>query len=242
MRKRDNIFSDSLKKIVDFNFDSEVADVFEDMLNRSIPGYAEIISTIGMLTKIYAKPGTNYYDLGSSLGAASLSMRRNINHAGCKIIAVDNSKAMIKRSRQLIDKDKSAVPVELVCEDIRNVPISNASVVVLNFTLQFISPDGRNDLIRKIYNGLNKGGILILSEKVVFEDKELNERQINRYHDFKRLNGYSETEINRKKEALENVLIPDTPQDHFRRFETAGFKTYDIWHQLFNFISIVAEK
>jgi tRNA (cmo5U34)-methyltransferase len=81
-----------------------------------------------------------------------------------------------------------------------------------------------------------------LSEKVVFEDKELNERQISRYHDFKRLNGYSDTEINRKREALENVLIPDTPEEHFRRLAGCGFKTYDIWHQIFNFISIVAEK
>ena len=141
-----------------------------------------------------------------------------------------------------MDKDISSVPVELHCEDIRNIKISNASLVVLNFTLQFINPDERIDVIRNIYNGLNTGGILILSEKVVFEDKELNERQISRYHDFKRLKGYSDTEINRKKEALENVLIPDTPEEHFRRLADCGFSTYDVWHQFFNFISIVAEK
>jgi tRNA (cmo5U34)-methyltransferase len=242
MRKKDNIFADSLGEIVDFEFDSKVANVFEDMLNRSIPGYSTIISTIGMLTKLYAKPDTNYYDLGSSLGAAALSMRRNIEHSGCRIIAADNSEAMIKRSRELIAKDNSPVPVELLCEDIRNVTISNASVVVLNFTLQFINPAERGDVIQKIYNGLNTGGILILSEKIIFEDKALNERQVNRYHDFKRLRGYSDTEINRKKEALENVLIPETPEEHFRRLARSGFKTYDIWHQLFNFISIVAEK
>ena len=242
MRKKDNIFADPLGKIVDFEFDSKVAGVFEDMLNRSIPGYSTVISTIGLLTKLYAKPDTNYYDLGSSLGAASLSMRQNIRHEGCRIIAVDNSEAMIKRSRELIAKDNSSVPVDLSCQDIRNVTISNASVVVLNYTLQFIIPGERIDIIRNIFAGLNPGGILILSEKVVFEDKELNERQISRYHDFKRLNGYSDTEINRKKEALENVLIPDTPEEHFRRLADCGFRTYDIWHQFFNFISIVAEK
>lgn len=242
MRKKDNIYAGSLGEIVDFKFDSEVAGVFEDMLNRSIPGYASIISTIGMLTKLYAKPDTNYYDLGSSLGAASLSMRRNIEHAGCRIIAVDNSEAMIKRSRELIDKDNSGIPVDLLCEDIRNVTISNASVVVLNFTLQFISPDERNSVTQSIYNGLNPGGLLVLSEKVIFEDEKMNERQVKRYHEFKRLNGYSDTEINRKKEALENVLIPDTQEEHFERLSRCGFTTYDIWHQLFNFISIVAEK
>jgi len=242
MRKKDNIFADSLGEIIDFEFDSKVANVFEDMLNRSIPGYSIIISTIGMLTKLYSKPDTNYYDLGSSLGAAALSMRRNIEHSGCSIIAADNSDAMIKRSRELIAKDNSPVPVELLCDDIRNVNVTNASVVVLNFTLQFISPGERESIIENIYNGLNPGGILILSEKVIFEDKALNERQVNRYYDFKRLNGYSDTEINRKKEALENVLIPDTAEEHFRRLTKCGFKTYDIWHQFFNFISIVAEK
>jgi len=242
MRKKDNIFGDSLGEIVDFEFDSKVANVFEDMLNRSIPGYSTIISTIGTLTKVHAKPDTNLYDLGSSLGAASLSMRRNIEHAGCNIIAVDNSEAMISRSSELLARDNSPVPVTLLCEDIRNVNITNASVVVLNYTLQFIAPEERDDLIKNIYNGLNSGGILILSEKVIFEDKQLNERQVNRYYDFKRVNGYSDTEINRKKEALENVLIPDTPEEHFRRLGRCGFKTCDIWHQLFNFISIVAEK
>lgn len=242
MRKKDEIFGDSLGEIVDFEFDSKVANVFEDMLNRSIPGYSTIISTIGMLTKVYAKPDTNYYDLGASLGAASLSMRRNIEHTGCNIIAIDNSEAMIKRCGEFIAKDNSPVPVKLLCDDIRNVNITNASVVVLNFTLQFISPGERDAVIKNIYSGLNPGGILILSEKVIFEDKELNERQVNRYHDFKRLNGYSDSEINRKKEALENVLIPDTPEELFRRLGSCGFKTYDIWHQFFNFISIAAQK
>ena len=242
MIKKDTVFNNPINSIVDFKFDEKVANVFEDMLKRSIPGYATIISTTGVLTKLYAKPNSNFYDLGSSLGASAMSMQQNIIHANCKIIAVDNSEAMINRSKELLDKSESSTPIEFVCDDIRNVEIENASVVVLNFTLQFIEPDIRKIIIQKIYDGLNKGGILILSEKIVFNDNELNERQIKRYYDFKRLNGYSELEISQKRNALENVLISETPEQLLTRLEKTGFRNSDIWFQLFNFISIVAEK
>lgn len=241
-KTEDQIFKDPLYNIVDFSFDNKVANVFEDMLKRSIPGYSAIISAVGMLTKIYSQSNSNYYDLGSSLGASALAMRRNVAHPNCKIIAVDNSEAMVARSKDIIAMDSSSVPIEIFCEDIRNYEIKNAAVVVLNYTLQFISPANRDKIIQNIYNGMNIGGILILSEKILFEDSELNERQILRYHNFKRLNGYSDIEISKKKEALENVLIPDTVEIHKQRLKKSGFKTADVWHQTFNFISIVAEK
>lgn len=242
MIKKDTVFNNPINNIVDFQFDEKVANVFEDMLKRSVPGYATIISTTGMLTKLYAKPNSNFYDLGSSLGASALSMQQNIVHPNCKIIAVDNSETMIKRSRELLEKSKSSIPIELIYDDIRNIHIENASVVVLNYTLQFIEPSARKMIIRKIYNGLNAGGILILSEKIVFENDELNERQVNRYYDFKRLNGYSELEISQKRNALENVLVPETSVQLLSRLEKAGFVNSDLWFQLFNFISIIAEK
>jgi len=242
MKTKDNVFADPLYNIVDFRFDDKVANVFEDMLKRSIPGYSTIISAVGMFTKIYASPNSNYYDLGSSLGASALAMRRNINKPDCKVIAVDNSEAMVNRSKKIIAADNSHTPIEIHCNDIRNFEIKNAAVVVLNYTLQFIAPKYRDKIISDIFNGLKKGGILILSEKIVFEDAELNKRQIERYHNFKRLNGYSDFEISKKKDALENVLIPETIETHKKRLFNAGFKLADIWHQTFNFISIVAEK
>ena len=242
MKTKDKIFEDPLYNIVDFDFDDKVANVFEDMLKRSIPGYSAIIAAVGMLTKIYSKPNSNYYDLGSSLGASALAMRRNITHPNCKVIAIDNSAAMVKRSRDIIGMDKSPTPIEIYCDDIRNIQIENATVVVLNYTLQFISPINRDKIIQNIFNGMNEGGILILSEKIIFEDRKLAERQIERYHNYKRLNGYSDIEISKKKDALENVLVPDSIETHKKRLQNAGFKTADVWHQAFNFISIVAEK
>lgn len=242
MKRKDKVFNNPINSIVDFKFDEKVANVFEDMLKRSVPGYATIISTTGMLTKLYAKPNSNFYDLGSSLGASALSMQQNIIHPNCKIIAVDNSETMIKRSKELLEKSKSSTPIDLICDDIRNINIENASVVVLNYTLQFIEPKAREMIIKKIYDGLNDGGILILSEKIVFENEESNERQIKRYYDFKRLNGYSELEISQKRNALENVLIPETSEQLLSKLDKAGFIKSDLWFQLFNFISIVAEK
>jgi tRNA (cmo5U34)-methyltransferase len=242
MSNKDKIFKDPLYQVVDFEFDNKVANVFEDMLKRSIPGYSAIISAVGMLTKIYSQPNSNYYDLGSSLGASAMAMRRNITHQNCKVIAVDNSQAMVNRSKDIIEMDNSSIPIDIFCNDIRNYKIENAAVVVLNYTLQFISPKNRDKIIQNIFNGMKDGGILILSEKIIFEDESLNKRQISRYHNFKRLNGYSDIEISKKKEALENVLIPDTIETHKKRLFNSGFKTADVWHQTFNFISIVAEK
>jgi tRNA (cmo5U34)-methyltransferase len=242
MNTKDKIFEDPLYNIVDFDFDDKVANVFEDMLKRSIPGYSAIISAVGMLTKIYGKPNSNYYDLGSSLGASALAMRRNIINQNCKVIAIDNSEAMVKRSKDIIEMDNSKVPIDIFCDDIRNFKIEHASVVVLNYTLQFISPINRDQIIQNIFDGMNDGGILILSEKIIFEDEDLNKRQIEKYHNYKRLNGYSDIEISKKKDALENVLVPDSVETHKKRLHNAGFKTADVWHQAFNFISIVAEK
>lgn len=242
MAKQDKVFSNLLNEIVDFEFDENVADVFEDMLHRSVPGYATVIKVIGMFTKMYAQPESNCYDLGCSLGAAALSVVNNLPHNSCEIIAIDNSDAMIRRAGQLLKRGKSNMPVNLVCADIREVEIRNASIVILNYTLQFIPPDDRHELINKIFNGLNPGGVLILSEKIKFSNPEENERQINLYHNYKRLHGYSDLEISQKRDALENVLIPETVDRHIKRLKGAGFVSVFAWFRLFNFASFIAVK
>jgi len=240
-KKKDEIFNSPLDKIVDFKFDEKVANVFEDMIQRSIPGYATIINMVGMYAGRYAQPHSNIYDLGCSLGAASFAMRQKVSQPGVKIISVDNSKHMIKRAEELNSLYESE-NVEFICGDILNVDIKNASAAVLNFTLQFIPLAERTPLLKKIYDGLNENGILILSEKIAFENPEIEKRQTERYYNFKRLNGYSELEISRKRDALENVLIPETLSTHTERLTAAGFKSADVWYQCFNFISMIAHK
>ncbi|MGB0835588.1 MAG: carboxy-S-adenosyl-L-methionine synthase CmoA [Psychrobium sp.] len=238
----DNIYAAPLDKLGDFQFDQQVAQVFPDMIKRSVPGYSNIITAIGMLAKRFAQPNSNLYDLGCSLGAATLEMRRHVTASRCKIVAVDNSQAMIERCLLQVNAFKSETDVNVVCDDIQNIDINNASVVVLNFTLQFIKPDERQAIIDKIYSGLREGGILIISEKLRFENDTVNELLTDLHHDFKRANGYSELEISQKRNAIEHVMLTDTFDIHQQRFANAGFSTSELWFQCFNFSSMIAIK
>jgi tRNA (cmo5U34)-methyltransferase len=239
---RDEIYAAPQQMVVDFAFDERVASVFPDMIRRSVPGYGEIIALLGLFAEQYAKEGSTLYDLGCSLGAATLSLRRRIQVPGCQIIAVDNSEAMVERCRENIGHDLATTPVEVICSDIRQVEISNASVVVLNFTLQFLPSDERLALLQRIYDGMLPGGVLVLSEKLRFEPEERQQFQEQLHLAFKRANGYSELEISQKRAALEEVLVPDTLAQHCKRLSEAGFRQVEPWFQAFNFASIAAIK
>ena len=195
-----------------FRFDDRVAEVFPDMLRRSIPGYAASLEAIGSLAARYVRAGTNCYDLGCSLGAATLAMRQGIREPGCRIVAVDSATAMTERCRKVLDGDPQVsdrmTDVDVVLADIRDIEIVNASMVVLNYTLQFLDLADRDTMIRSIADGLNPGGILVLSEKVIDEDAQLEQLLVELHHEHKRRNNYSALEIARKRAALENVLIP----------------------------------
>ena len=237
---KDEIFRSRTTSTGSFEFDDEVAGVFPDMLRRSIPGYDATIEAIGMLGRRFAKPGTRCYDLGCSLGAATLAMRRNIEVADCDIQAVDLAPAMVERCRERILADDSAVPVDVLAADIRDVAIENASLVVLNYTLQFLPVADRESLIRRIYEGLAAGGALVLSEKVADEDPDVESLLVDLHHEFKRANGYDDLEISRKRTALENVLIPESVSAHLERLAGAGFAHASVWLKHFNFVSILA--
>ncbi|GMG88121.1 carboxy-S-adenosyl-L-methionine synthase CmoA [Biformimicrobium ophioploci] len=239
---KDNIYSNPLGDVTGFQFDNKVVDVFPDMIQRSVPGYTTIVAMIGTLAERYAQSGSQCYDLGASLGAATLAMRHRIPAADCKIIAVDNSEAMVERCQTVIAADSAPVPVELLCQDIQDARIENASVVVLNFTLQFIAVEQRKAILQKIFEGLRPGGVLIISEKVIFEDAAHGELMIDLHHAFKAANGYSALEIAQKRTALENVLIPETLGQHRDRLREIGFSSVDVWFQCFNFASMIAIK
>lgn len=227
-----------------FRFDDKVARVFPDMLKRSIPGYAASIEAIGSLAARYVRAGTNCYDLGCSLCAATIAMRQGIDKAGCRIVAVDAAPAMIERCRDVVAEDSSPpdlmTDVDFVLGDIREIEIANASMVVLNYTLQFVDLADRDALLRRICAGINEGGILVLSEKVVDENSHMDELLVALHHEHKRRNNYSALEISRKRAALENVLVPETVATHRARLKKAGFAHSAVWLRYFNFVSIIA--
>jgi tRNA (cmo5U34)-methyltransferase len=242
----DQLYANPLDAIVDFSFDEQVVGVFADMINRSVPGYGTVIKSLGILAARYAQPDSVCYDLGCSLGAATLAMHQQVRQPNCRFIAVDNSPAMIQRCREHLQVaatlEENEPRIELICADIRDINIRNASVVVMNFTLQFIAPEQRQALLQKIYDGLKPGGVLLLSEKIAFDDTDSQQRLTDWHHDFKRVNGYSDLEISQKRTALEQVMRPESMALHRQRLAKVGFSGVQPWFQCFNFVSMVAFK
>lgn len=240
--KPDNLFATPLDKVSDFAFDEAVARVFPDMIRRSVPGYTTIIPMIGVITEHYAQQHSCCYDLGCSLGASTLSMRHGLKDKNCSLLAIDNSSAMLDRCRHYIELDNETTPVELICADINTLEFNPCSVVTLNFTLQFIAKEQRLSLLQKIHAALKPGGVLILSEKVCFDNPNEQSTLEQLHWNFKRANGYSELEVSQKRSALEKVLLPDTLEQHKTRLYQAGFSEIVVWYQCFNFISLIAVK
>ncbi len=238
---KDSIYANPLGQITAFNFDEAVVDVFPDMIQRSVPGYSAMISAIGLLAGRFGQDNSFCYDLGCSLGAASLAMHQQITAQNCQIVAVDNSEAMVSRFRLGLQAIPDA-KIEVHCADIRHIEIVKASVVVLNFTLQFIPVEDRELLLAKIWQGLLPGGLLILSEKLAFDDDKQHELQMDMHHLFKKAQGYSDMEISQKRTALENVLIPESFALHRQRLSKVGFSSVEVWFQYFNFASMIALK
>lgn len=241
--EKDTIYSTPMDPVPPFTFDDRVARVFPDMIKRSVPGYADIIDMIGLFARHYVQPESSCYDLGASLGAATLSMRRNINVEGVTIYAVDNSADMLERCRENIQWDQSRTDVELVLGDVEDIPMGNASMIVLNFTLQFIPAGRRQRIIQRIFDALRPGGVCILSEKLVFPDRDGQQKVLTDMHlDFKRMQGYSDLEISQKRQSLENVLVSNSSDEILNMFDKAGFSRSFQWFQYLSFASFFAAK
>ncbi|MEM9302341.1 MAG: carboxy-S-adenosyl-L-methionine synthase CmoA [Pseudomonadota bacterium] len=239
---RDTLFADPKASGTPFTFDGRVADVFPDMISRSVPGYGLVIDQIGTLTQRFARAGTCLYDLGCSLGAATLALRHNVRVPGCRIVAIDNSSAMVARCRRIMDRDPAATPVEVREADVTTVEFEPASLVVMNYTLQFIDPDDRSPLLARIAAALEPGGALVLSEKIEDEDPGRDALLGELHHDFKRAQGYSELEISGKRASLENVLVRESWGAHRERLLGVGFRSAAIWFRCYTFASMIALK
>ena len=236
---RDRVFAKRLQDVRAFEFNETVADVFHDMISRSVPGYGLLLRMIGLYADIFVQPETRVYDLGCSLGEATLVIADQTESIGSEIIAVDNSPAMIDKCRQY---QRHRQRIDWRCEDIQRVPINRASLVVLNLTLQFLQPEERWSQLQRIYSGLVPGGVLVLSEKVEFSGELEGRRMMQLYQAYKKTMGYSDLEISQKRNALENVLIPDSEEVHERRLHELGFSEVYQCFRGFNFVSYLAIK
>ena len=236
---RDEIYKDKVD-ISKFTFDQKVVDVFDDMVLRSVPGYKQMIELIGLAGRKYPVINSNVYDLGCSTGAVTLSIASNLKSESVKIFSIDNSQEMIEQCGKNLSGTEANI--QYICDDIENIQFENASLIVLNLTLQFINPKNRSDLIERIFKSLLSGGALIISEKIINENEEINKSLIGLHESFKRENGYSETEIAQKRKAIEHVLIPESLEQHLKRLSDAGFKKPLVQMQCINFASFLAVK
>jgi len=246
-RNKDQIYRSATQaeraKLGSFTFDERVASVFTDMISRSVPGYQQILEMLPTLTREFSVDNANYYDLGCSLGAGMLAMAEGIETINAQLIGIDNSLAMIEQAtKNLALVDSNNVGYSLIDQDLLASEIDSAAMILMNFTLQFIPLNRRDGLIQKIYDGLLNGGSLVLSEKIKFDDTKTNSALISIHHQYKADQGYSQMEIAQKRDAIENVLIPETLETHTQRLKNAGFSVVTPWVQNLQFISILAIK
>jgi len=239
---KDQVFKEEIQKAEDFKFDTTVANVFDDMVNRSVPFYGEIQRMIAELAADFAKPGTDVYDLGCATGTTLLGMNTSIAE-DIRFIGVDDSHKMLDKCRAKLTAAGFKRPFELHVADLnQNIKISNASVVVLCLTLQFVRPINRQKLLQGIFDGLSRGGVLILVEKILAEDPGFNRDFIKYYYSYKRRNHYSEVEIAQKREALENILIPYKLSENMTLLTDTGFTHCEMFFKWYNFAGLIAVK
>lgn len=243
--KKDKVFLAEGRPARDFQFNAEVAEVFDDMLERSVPFYLEQLNMLTDIGKRFWVPGTNVYDLGCSTATLLIGMRQKLPPTA-RLFGYDNSPAMLDQARRKIAEHHFQEHVEVRLGDLNgslsDLHLENASVVTMGWTLQFIRPLGRDNLIRRIYDSLVNEGALIVTEKILTNNGHINRFFIDFYYDFKRKNGYSDTEIARKREALENVLIPYQLKENLDLFRRNGFEIVETFFQWFNFAGFLCLK
>lgn len=238
----DKVFSEKQKIECDFQFNEKVAGVFDDMVSRSVPFYQEMQRMTSELAAQYAIPGTKVYDLGCSTGTSLLLMDKIVKE-GIEFVGIDDSQEMIEKCQQKLQSFHLNREINLVVSDLtERVPVQDASVVSMVLVLQFIRPLHRLNIVKEIFEGMVSGGVFILFEKILTEEKSFNRDFIEYYYDFKRRNNYSELEISQKREALENVLIPYKTSENINMLKEAGFQEVEVFFKWYNFTGIIARK
>ena len=245
----DTLFTTPLDKAARFSFDEQVVACFPDMIRRSVPGYGQVLAMLPLFARRHCKYRqqnangqrvSRIYDLGCSLGGATMALAGEFAEHDLQIKAIDISPAMTDEAQKLLSDNYSKHDIEVITADIRDIELEPCDMVILNLTLQFLPAADRVAVLAKIYAALSEGGILVLTEKTHALDEQYDAWLVERYYDFKRANGYSEMEISGKRNALENVLITDTLEEHHQRLDTVGFKRHVTWFQFLNFVSVVA--
>ena len=226
----------------DFVFNERVVEVFDDMVERSIPFYQEVIKASAQLLDTFLTTGDTVYDLGCATGTSLLLFSRLLNHKKLHFVGLDTSAPMLDKARLKSELYSKQDSISFALEDIITFDHPGAGGIILHYTLQFIRPLQRQVFLARLFDNLRPGGVLLISEKVISHDRRLNRQFIDKYHQYKKSRGYSELEIAKKREALENVLIPFSVEENRAMLNKAGFASVETYFRWFNFASLVAVK
>jgi tRNA (cmo5U34)-methyltransferase len=237
---KDKVFDKHLSPGTAFEFNQEVADVFDDMVSRSVPFYDEIHRILLDIVDRACPRLEKVYDLGCSTGTTISIISKHISDRETQphFVGIDNSESMLIKCKEKVTS-AGVGDCTLHCQNIEDTDIRDADLVVMNYTLQFLNPENRLKVLKTVYQGLREGGVFILSEKIRVNEQHVQELLTELYYDFKRRNGYSELEISQKREALENVLRPITPEEQLTALRDAGFTKVDMIFRWYNFASYI---
>jgi tRNA (cmo5U34)-methyltransferase len=248
MNKNDRMFASPMERITDFDFGESTAEVFDDMLLRSVPFYEEVQHMIVDIAYEFVHDASVICDLGCSTGTTLRMLAgklRNNKHSvhTLRLVGIDSSQAMLERARKNLDQSYNGCQTSWELRDLNSgVTGVVADVFIMNLTLQFVRPLYREQLVRDICQNTNSGGCFILVEKVLADDTLLSRLYIDMFHEFKNRKGYSELEIAQKREALENVLIPYRVGDNLQMLKACGFAHVETFFRWFNFAGFIATK
>lgn len=235
----DRLFSETILKTGEFSFDENVARVFDDMISRSIPLYADVQRSIPVLASMLDHEPIRVFDLGCSTGTSLIHLARTIQNRELELIGVDNSQAMLDKCDEKLQSLKLTDQIQTHLSDITTFDFQDASIVLMNYTLQFVSKESRPTILEKLFRSIRPGGFLLVSEKVIHEQPAMDDALVDLYFEFKRRQGYSDLEISRKRDALENVLVPMTIDQNMQLFSDAGFTRVELLLKWFNFATFV---
>ena len=237
----DRLFSEQNPKVGGFSFDENVARVFDDMICRSIPLYADVQRLVPVLASQLPHETITVVDLGCSTGTSLIHLAQSLDSRPLRLVGIDNSQSMLDRCHEKIQALGLEHQVETFHGDIRDFDFGEASIVLMNYTLQFVDVADRPGLLTRIRESLKPGGMLVVSEKVTHQNSAMDDALVELYFEFKRRNGYSDLEISRKRDALENVLVPLTVDQNQQMLRDAGFSQVEVILKWFNFATLLAQ-
>ncbi len=241
--KKDSIYNELLNELKPFRFDERVAEVFDDMISRSVPGYEPVQSISLKVSEFFAQNQSSIYDLGCSSGTTLRLLSHSTKiPSSVEIVGVDNSSSMIEKARKKLDAQNESKKIKLICDDLQSLKLEDSSVILLNYTLQFLPLEKRQLLLAKTFQALKPGGALLLSEKVVCPENSIQQFVTQNHHVFKKNNGYSQLEISQKRQALEDVLVPLSINQNCSLLAKAGFENIEPLFVSLPFATLLAVK